>query len=238
MSSMLDPSVKSSTAREVMHKGKGCLAVIVAAAVLIVGGYLVWDKATGALESFGEVPDYPGPGKGRITVTISDGSSLDTIGSLLVANDVIKSHKAWDEAVDSEERATSVQAGSYLMKNQMKAIDALRLLINPGSSRVRNRFTIPEGLRLSRPGERAGQGDQDQEVVLPGGAEEAEAAGPAQVRQEPPRRLPVPRHLRADGRRQRDHRAAADGGAVRLGRRAGGVDEGGEDSSSAPRTRC
>ena len=149
MSSMLDPSVKSSTAREVMHKGKGCLAVIVAAAVLIVGGYLVWDKATGALESFGEVPDYPGPGKGRITVTISDGSSLDTIGSLLVSNDVIKSHKAWDEAVDSEERATSVQAGSYLMKNQMKAIDALRLLINPGSSRVRNRFTIPEGLRLS-----------------------------------------------------------------------------------------
>jgi UPF0755 protein len=31
----------------------------------------------------------------------------------------------------------------------MKAIDALRLLINPGSSRIRSRFTVPEGLRLS-----------------------------------------------------------------------------------------
>jgi UPF0755 protein len=149
VSSMLDPSVKSSTAREIAHKGKGCLAVIVAAAVLIVGGFLVWNKASGFLDSFGEVPDYPGPGKGRITVTIPEGASLDTIGGVLVSNGVVKSSRAWDAAVNSEERATSVQAGSYLMKTQMTAIDALRLLINPGSSRVRKRFTVPEGLRLS-----------------------------------------------------------------------------------------
>jgi UPF0755 protein len=35
------------------------------------------------------------------------------------------------------------------MKTQMRAIDALRLLINPGSSRIRAQFTVPEGLRLS-----------------------------------------------------------------------------------------
>ena len=35
------------------------------------------------------------------------------------------------------------------MKRQMRAIDALRLLINPGSSRVQSKFTVPEGLRLS-----------------------------------------------------------------------------------------
>jgi UPF0755 protein len=35
------------------------------------------------------------------------------------------------------------------MKRQMRAIDALRLLINPGTSRVRSKFTVPEGLRLS-----------------------------------------------------------------------------------------
>jgi UPF0755 protein len=67
----------------------------------------------------------------------------------LVDKDVVKSRKAWDRAVRSEERATSVQAGRYLMKTQMKAIDALRLLINPGSSKIRLQFTIPEGLRLS-----------------------------------------------------------------------------------------
>ena len=62
---------------------------------------------------------------------------------------MVKSTKAWDQAVRSEERATSVQAGSYLMKTQMAAIDALRLLINPGGSRVRSQFTVPEGLRLT-----------------------------------------------------------------------------------------
>ena len=149
MSSMLDPEVKPSQAKEMIRTGKGCLAAFVAAAVLVVGGYLVWNKATTFLSSFGEIPDYPGPGNSKILVDISGGSSLDVIGGLLVEKDVVKSKKAWDQAVRSEERATSVQAGRYLMKTQMKAIDALRLLINPGSSKIRLQFTIPEGLRLS-----------------------------------------------------------------------------------------
>jgi UPF0755 protein len=149
VSSMLDPEVQPSPAREIVHKGKGCLAVIVAAAVLIFGGYFVWDKATGFVSAFGEVPDYPGPGTATVTIDVPSGSSLDVIGGILIDADVVKSTKAWDQAVRSEERAQSVQAGSYVMKRQMRAIDALRLLINPGTSRVQSKFTVPEGLRLS-----------------------------------------------------------------------------------------
>ena len=149
MSSMLDPEVKPSPASEIVHKGKGCLAVILAAAVLAFGGYFVWDQANSFVSTLGEVPDYPGPGNAKVTVAIPPGSSLDVIGGILVDADVIKSNKAWSQAVRSEDRAQSVQAGSYLMKAQMRAIDALRLLINPGSSRIRSRFTVPEGLRLS-----------------------------------------------------------------------------------------
>ena len=127
---MLDPEVKPSTAKEVVHRGKGCLAVIVAAAVLTVGGYLVWDKANTFIANLNEPVDYPGPGNAKITVDIPAGASLDEIGGILVSKDVIKSSKAWNSAIRSEERATSVQAGSYLMKTQMQAIDALRLLIN------------------------------------------------------------------------------------------------------------
>jgi UPF0755 protein len=146
---MLDPEVRPSPAREIVHKGKGCLAVIVAAAVLAFGGYFVWDQATGFVSTLGEVPDYPGPGKEKVTVDVPAGSSLDVIGGILMEKDVVKSTRAWDQAVRSEERAQTVQAGSYIMKTQMRAIDALRLLINPGSSRVRSKFTVPEGLRLS-----------------------------------------------------------------------------------------
>lgn len=149
MSSMLDPEVKPSVAKELAHQGKGCFAVLLAAAVLVFGGYFVYDRAGAVLSRFGDVPDYTGAGKANITVTIPEGASLDVMGSLLVENGVIQSTRAWDEAVRSEERATSVQPGRYIMKTQMPAIDALRLLINPGSSRVRLEFTIPEGLRLT-----------------------------------------------------------------------------------------
>ena len=149
MTSMLDPEVKPSQAREIVHQGKGCLAVIVAAAVLLVGGYLVWDQSKGLLEGFGEVPDYAGPGQGSVTITIPEGATLDDIGSLLVADDVVQSTKAWDRAVQNEVQATSVQPGRYVMQEKMPAVDALGLLINPGESRVRSEFTIQEGLRLS-----------------------------------------------------------------------------------------
>jgi len=146
---MLDPEFPPSQAKEIARTAKGCLAVFVAATVLLLGGYFVWDKASTFLSTFGEIPDYPGPGNTKITVDVPEGASLDVIGGILVEKDVIKSRKAWDRAVRTEERATSVQAGRYLMKTQMTAIDALRLLINPGSSKIRLQFTIPEGLRLT-----------------------------------------------------------------------------------------
>ncbi|MDN5762802.1 MAG: endolytic transglycosylase MltG [Microlunatus sp.] len=146
---MLDPDLKPSPAHEIVHKGKGCLAVIVAAAVLLVGGYLVYDRATGLIEGWGEVADYPGPGKASVTVTVPDGATVNEIGSILVENKVVQSDAAWDEAVRSEARATSIQPGRYLMRTEMRAIDALTLLINPGESRVRSQFTVQEGLRLS-----------------------------------------------------------------------------------------
>jgi UPF0755 protein len=146
---MLDPEVKPSPAKEFARQSKSCLAVLVAAAVLIFGGYFVYDKATTFLQSVGEVPDYLGPGRTAITVAVPEGASLEQIGGILVDADVVKSLKAWEEAVDAEERATSVQAGRYRMKTQMRATDALSLLINPGESRVRLQFTVPEGLRLT-----------------------------------------------------------------------------------------
>ena len=149
MTSMLDPDVKPSSAREIVHKGKGCLAVLVSLAVLIVGGYLVWDRASAMLSTIGDTPDYPGPGKTAVTVSVPEGATVDQIGAVLVDNNVIKSTRAWDVATRTEERATSVQPGRYLMRTEMKAVDALRLLINPGESRVRAQFTVPEGLRLS-----------------------------------------------------------------------------------------
>ncbi|MGI3783453.1 MAG: endolytic transglycosylase MltG [Janthinobacterium lividum] len=144
------PDTKPSATKEAIHQGKGCLAVLLALAVLVVGGFLVYDQGRSLIANFGETPDYKGSGVAPITVTIPAGATLDEIGGVLKDDDVIKSVQAWDSAVSSEERATSVQPGRYLMRTQMSAINALRLLINPGESRVRAQFTIREGLRLTK----------------------------------------------------------------------------------------
>ena len=85
MTQILDPEVKPSPGKEFVHKGKGCLAVIVALGVLVFGGYFVFDRAHEFISSFGEVPDYTGSRQGAVTVTIPDGASLDQIGGILVA---------------------------------------------------------------------------------------------------------------------------------------------------------
>ena len=120
----------------------------------------------------------------------------------------------------SEERATSVQAGRYLMKTQMKAIDALRLLINPGSSKIRLQFTIPEGLRLSAQVDQLAKRTKIKKVLVPGSLGEAKTAQTAQVREEPTGRFPVSRDLRADSGFDGNVDFEADGGPVQIGNAA------------------
>ncbi len=149
MTSLLEPETKPSPAREAAHRAKGCLAVLLAVAVLAGGGYFFYDKTSSFIATFGEVPDYTGSGKGQTTVTVPEGASVRDVGKILVEADVIKSTKAWEKAVDQEERSTTIQAGRYLIRKQIPAIDALRVLMNPGEFRIRSQFTVREGLRLS-----------------------------------------------------------------------------------------
>lgn len=137
------------SAREVAHHGKGCLAVIIAVAVLVGGGYFAYDQASGFLSSLGEVPDYTGNGKATITVSIPQDATLAAIGDILVKKDVVKSAKAFKRAAKEEPDAAMVQPGSYKMKTQLPATSALKILLDP-QSRIVSQVTVREGLRLSQ----------------------------------------------------------------------------------------
>ena len=181
--------------------------MIVAAAVLLFGGYFVYDQVEGpARAGSARSPTTPGPGTGRSPITIPEGATLDDIGDLLVADDVVKSTDAWDKAVRAEERATSVQPGRYLMQNQMPAVDALGAADQPRQSRVRTEFTIPEGLRLSEQVDALAKGTKIKKSRYQKALKKPKRAGAADVRQEPARGLPLPRHLRADRGRDGDAR--------------------------------
>ena len=97
------------------------------------------------IQGFFITPDYPGPGTGEVVVQVKAGQLAGEIAKTLATADVVKSAKAFVEAADENSRSRNIQAASYKMRKQMKAADALRLMLDP-KSRVVNGLTIPEGL--------------------------------------------------------------------------------------------
>ena len=122
------------------------MLVIVLALAVIGGGVAVAYKALRpVVEGFLEANDYPGPGEGEVKITVEQGAGGSAIAKELADKDVVKSTKAFIEAADAEPKSAGIQPGVYEMKKQMKASDALAILIDP-KNRIVTRVTIPEGL--------------------------------------------------------------------------------------------
>jgi UPF0755 protein len=128
----------------------GCLAVLVAAAVLLAAAYLAYDYGVGALKDlFRPPPDYSGAGSGRVLVEVKDGDTAPDIGRTLVARQVVKSTEAFTDEARDDARSVGIQPGFYRLKRHMSAGSALAVLVKP-SNRIRDVVTVPEGLRVDQ----------------------------------------------------------------------------------------
>lgn len=111
---------------------------------LLAGVYYGGSAVLGSLSGmFSEAEDYPGPGSGEVSVTIDEGSTLRSMGSVLEEADVVASREAFVQAAESN-RGT-IQPGTYVLAQQMAADDAVTALID--ASAVTERVTVPEGFR-------------------------------------------------------------------------------------------
>lgn len=125
---------------------KSLLAVLVALVVLVGGGWFVMDRLQGVLTA----ADYPaGTAQDTTTVVIPSGATLTDIGALLADAGVVESQKAFVRAARGEERATGIQAGSYLLPTHIPAEEAIAALLDP-ASRAAERITLREGLTLAQ----------------------------------------------------------------------------------------
>lgn len=128
----------------------GCLAVLIALAVLVGGGYVVYSVGLSALKDrLSPPPDYSGNGTGRAVVEVKRGDSSADIAATLVSKHVVKSQDAFTHAAKQDPKSVGIQVGFYKMRKRMSAKSALALLVNP-DNRVRNVVTIPEGLRVDQ----------------------------------------------------------------------------------------
>ncbi|MEU8235932.1 endolytic transglycosylase MltG [Actinoplanes sp. NPDC048967] len=116
------------------------LMVFILLGVLGVGGYLGYSKIKG----FFTAADYDGPGTDPVQVKIPKDASLTEIGNVLYDADVVKSTAAFTEAADANPKGKNIQSGTYNLRKQMAAEQAVTLMLDP-KSRVTNGITIPEG---------------------------------------------------------------------------------------------
>ena len=128
----------------------GCLAVLVALAVLVSGGYLAYSFGMGALKDRLSPPeDYQGSGSGKVLVEVKDGDAASDIGATLLAKGVVKSEEAFTDAARTDPKAVGIQVGFYELKKQMSAKAALAVLVDP-KNRSRSVVTVPEGFTVKQ----------------------------------------------------------------------------------------
>ena len=128
----------------------GCLAVLVALAVLVGGGLVAYSYGLTALkDKLSPPPDYPGRGSGRVLVQVKSGDAATDIAATLLDKRVVKSLKAFTDEARNNPKSVGIQVGFYPMKRKMSASAALAVLVKP-ANRVRRVVTVPEGLRTDQ----------------------------------------------------------------------------------------
>ncbi|GGQ53691.1 endolytic transglycosylase MltG [Couchioplanes azureus] len=140
----VDGPIERGKPRHRRPAGKGrstvaFLMVFLLLGVLGAGGYLGF----GTVKGFFVAGDYEGTGTGQVEVSLAEGSLTD-IGNALVDKDVVKSTAAFIEAAEENPRGKNIQPGTYKMRKQMSARDAVALLLDP-KARITRGITVPEG---------------------------------------------------------------------------------------------
>jgi UPF0755 protein len=130
------------------RRSRGCLPVllvlVVLAAVVFFGGRLAHDELS---SHFGPSPDYAGPGTGSVLYQVKEGDTSADIGRQLKSRGVVKSVDAFNDAARANDKSRNIQVGYYQLKKQMKASQALDVLVNP-SNLIQSLVVVPEGARV------------------------------------------------------------------------------------------
>lgn len=167
--------------RQQGRRARGCFAVGISLLVIggIIAAFLVGlGKGRDYLNDLFAAPDYTGDGSGEVMVEINKGQSASSIGKTLENKDVVKSAKAFERAARDDERYRSIQAGNYRLRLQMSAKSALDLLLDPKSSIVVRRVSIPPGRTVR---EAAALIQTSKAARLPAGSVNAALSSPSKL---------------------------------------------------------
>ena len=144
-----EPSTRKRSA-ETRERQRSAVAVLVALLMLGGVGYGAYTFGKGLLPGpSASAADFEGEGSGDTVVVIEKGDTTAVIARALAKAGVVASSEAFlDEAQARADDAKAIQPGQYGLRKGMSAAAALDLLLEPGS-RLINKVTVPEGMRLA-----------------------------------------------------------------------------------------
>lgn len=130
--------------RKIGYYGRSAFAVLLSLAVLVGGGWFVYDKVNDAYIAWRTEDDYLGEGLEPVQVVIPSGATITQIGDLLVEADVVKSTRTFRQVAQRSGESNQLQAGRFNLKTQLPAQTAFDMLLDPANQQ-RLMVTLPEG---------------------------------------------------------------------------------------------
>ena len=131
-------------------RGRGCLPMLLLLVVILgaawFGGRFAYDEIR---SRFAPPADYAGPGSGAVLYQVKSGATSTRIGQELKKAGVVKSVDAFAEVAASNEKSREIQVGYYQLKKQMKASEALDVLVDPDNLQ-QSAVVVPEGARVAQ----------------------------------------------------------------------------------------
>ncbi|MEU5840582.1 endolytic transglycosylase MltG [Rhodococcus sp. NPDC047139] len=139
-------SAETRDPKAVGRKKRGRVVGALAAAVLLLvvlgGGYLAYERFSGA----DRPPDFTGPAGPAVVVQVNPGDTAGEIGTEFVDKGVVASSAAFYEAAVQNSGMNALHPGFYQVPTNIPAVDAVAALVDP-ESRV-GALVISEGRQL------------------------------------------------------------------------------------------
>ncbi len=139
-------SSRGSSRSKRVRKRRRSLVFLVVVLLFAAVVYFVFQSVKPMLAGF-ETPDYPGPGTGSVSFVVPDGATGRSIAADLKAEDVVESEQAFLDALSAADGASALQPGTFEMKHQMKAADAVSVLLAVDGNKV-HYTAIAQNLRI------------------------------------------------------------------------------------------
>ncbi len=146
-------SRRAAAKRRRRRRQRSAFVLVLVLAIVGVGGYFVFDRVSDGLSGFtnpfaDEAEDYPGPGGDAVTVEIPEGATGADMGAVLQEAGVVASIQAFTDAFSENPAAAGIQPGTYELRLEMKASDAVSRLVS--GEKIETTVTIPEGFTVAQ----------------------------------------------------------------------------------------